>query len=214
MVNMVSEIHDYFSKNSHDFFINLFQHIELSLVSILIAMLICIPLGIYISKTRKLAEPVINLVNVTRVIPSLAILALAMPILGVGFKPALLALTVLACPPILINTYVAFKEIDPSIREAAYGMGMSRFQTIVKIEFPLALPVMLAGIRTASVEVIASATLAVLIGGGGLGNYIMNGIAMFDTGLLMIGAVPVALMAVLSESVFGLLLKRVTIYLR
>ncbi|WP_066371909.1 ABC transporter permease [Neobacillus fumarioli] len=211
---MISEIQNYFSTNSSTFYSNLIQHMELSLASILVAMIICIPLGVYISKTAQIAEPVINLVNVTRVIPSLAILALAMPILGVGFKPALLALTVLACPPILINTYVAFKEIDPSIREAAYGMGMSRFQTIVKVEFPLALPVMLAGIRTASVEVIASATLAVLIGGGGLGNYIMNGIAMFDTGLLMIGAVPVALLAVLSESLFGLVLKRVTIYLR
>lgn len=211
---MISEIQTYFSTNSSTFYTNLIQHIELSLASILVAMMICIPLGVYISKTAKMAEPVINVVNITRVIPSLAILALAMPILGVGFKPALLALTILACPPILINTYVAFKEIDPSIREAAYGMGMSRFQTIVKVEFPLALPVMLAGIRTASVEVIASATLAVLIGGGGLGNYIMNGIAMFDTGLLMIGAVPVALLAVLSESLFGLLLKRVTIYLR
>jgi osmoprotectant transport system permease protein len=211
---MFSEIQNYFSTNAHAFYSNLIQHIALSLVSILVAMVICIPLGIYISKTTKIAEPVINLVNITRVIPSLAILALAMPILGVGFKPALLALTVLACPPILINTYVAFKEIDHLIREAAYGMGMSRIQTTGKVEFPLALPVMLAGIRTASVEVIASATLAVLIGGGGLGNYIMNGIAMFDTGLLMIGAVPVALLAVLSESLFGLLLKRVTIYQR
>jgi osmoprotectant transport system permease protein len=211
---MLIEIQNYFSTNASDFYTNLFQHIELSLVSILVAMLLCIPLGIYISKKAKMAEPVINLVNVTRVIPSLAILALAMPILGVGFKPSLLALTILACPPILINTYVAFKEIDPLIREAAYGMGMSRFQTIRKVEFPLALPVMLAGIRTAAVEVIASATLAVLIGGGGLGSYIMNGIAMFDTALLMIGAIPVALLAIISETFFGLVLKRVTIYLR
>nr|WP_306220631.1 ABC transporter permease [Cohnella sp. WQ 127256] len=171
-------------------------------------MLICIPLGIWISRKLKVANYIINAINIFRVIPSLAIMALAMPLLGVGFTPAALALTILAGPPILINTYVAFREINPAVKEAAYGMGMTPLQTIWKIELPLALPVMLAGIRTASVEIIASATLAVLIGGGGLGSYIINGVSMMSKSYLLIGAVPVALLAILSEVIFSFLQRK------
>lgn len=174
----------------------------------ILAMLICIPLGIWISRKLNVANYVINAINIFRVIPSLAILALAMPLLGVGFAPAATALTVLAGPPILINTYVAFREINPAIKEAARGVGMTPMQTIWKVEFPLALPVMLAGIRTASVEIIASATLAVLIGGGGLGNYIINGVSMMSKSYLLIGAVPVALLAILSEIAFSFLQRK------
>ncbi|WP_035297133.1 ABC transporter permease [Brevibacillus thermoruber] len=209
---MLQDLQAYFATNASVFFTNAVQHVVLSLTSIVLAMLICVPLGVFISRKARIADAVINAVNVCRVVPSLAVLALAMPLLGVGFLPALLALTVLACPPILINTYTAFKEMDPLIREAAKGMGMSPMQTILKVEFPLALPVIVAGVRTASVEIIASASLAVLIGGGGLGNYIMNGIAMFNVMFLMLGAVPIALLAIVSEVGFSLLLKRVTMY--
>lgn len=209
---MLQDLQAYFATNASVFFTNAVQHVVLSLTSIVLAMLICVPLGVFISRKARIADAVINAVNVCRVVPSLAVLALAMPLLGVGFLPALLALTVLACPPILINTYTAFKEMDPLIREAAKGMGMSPIQTIVQVEFPLALPVIVAGVRTASVEIIASASLAVLIGGGGLGNYIMNGIAMFNVMFLMLGAVPIALLAIVSEVGFSLLLKRVTMY--
>lgn len=209
---MLQDLQAYFATNASVFFTNTVQHVVLSLTSIVLAMLICVPLGVFISRKARIADAVINAVNVCRVVPSLAVLALAMPLLGVGFLPALLALTVLACPPILINTYTAFKEMDPLIREAAKGMGMSPMQTIVQVEFPLALPVIVAGVRTASVEIIASASLAVLIGGGGLGNYIMNGIAMFNVTYLMLGAVPIALLAIVSEVGFSLLLKRVTMY--
>lgn len=209
---MLQDLQAYFATNASVFFTNAVQHVVLSLTSIVLAMLICVPLGVFISRKARIADAVINAVNVCRVVPSLAVLALAMPLLGVGFLPALLALTVLACPPILINTYTAFKEMDPLIREAAKGMGMSPMQSILKVEFPLALPVIVAGVRTASVEIIASASLAVLIGGGGLGNYIMNGIAMFNVMFLMLGAVPIALLAIVSEVGFSLLLKRVTMY--
>ncbi|TVX97432.1 ABC transporter permease [Cohnella terricola] len=183
-------------------------HIWLSSFSMIAAMLICIPLGIWISRKLKIANYVINAINIFRVIPSLAVLALMMPLLGVGFAPAAVALTLLAGPPILINTYVAFREINPAIKEAARGMGMTPMQTIWKVELPLALPVMLAGIRTASVEIIASATLAVLIGGGGLGSYIINGVSMMSKSYLLIGAIPVALLAILSEIVFSFLQRK------
>lgn len=202
-MSVMSQIREYFAGNAPVFFANLKTHVWLSSFSMIAAMLICIPLGIWISRKLRVANYVINAINIFRVIPSLAILALAMPLLGVGFLPAAAALTLLACPPILINTYVAFREIDPAVKEAARGMGMAPLQVIRKVEIPLALPVVLAGIRTASVEIIASATLAVLIGGGGLGNYIINGVSMMSKSYLLIGAVPVALLSILSEIVFG-----------
>lgn len=207
-MSVLDQIRDYFSGNSHVFYQNLKSHIWLSSFSMILAMLICIPLGIWISRKLNIANYVINAINIFRVIPSLAILALAMPLLGVGFAPAATALTILAGPPILINTYVAFREINPAIKEAAKGMGMTPLQTIWKVEFPLALPVMLAGIRTASVEIIASATLAVLIGGGGLGSYIINGVSMMSKSYLLIGAIPVALLAILSEIAFSFLQRK------
>jgi len=207
-VKVLDQIREYFEGNSPVFFANMKTHIWLSSFSMIAAMLICIPLGIWISRKLNIANYVINAVNIFRVIPSLAVLALMMPLLGVGFAPAAVALTLLAGPPILINTYVAFREINPAIREAAKGMGMTPIQTIRKVEFPLALPVMLAGIRTASVEIIASATLAVLIGGGGLGSYIINGVSMMSKSYLLIGAIPVALLAILSEIVFSFLQRK------
>lgn len=202
-MKVLDQIREYFDANTPVFLANLKTHVWLSSFSMIVAMLICIPLGIWISRRLQIANYVINAINIFRVIPSLAVLALMLPLLGVGFAPAAVALTLLAGPPILINTYVAFREIDPAIKEAARGMGMTPMQTIWKIEFPLALPVMLAGIRTASVEIIASATLAVLIGGGGLGSYIINGVSMMSKSYLLIGAIPVALLAILSEIVFS-----------
>ncbi|MDD9265497.1 ABC transporter permease [Paenibacillus sp. GCM10023248] len=206
------EIQTYFQENASVFWSNLLSHLVLSLTAVGVALLICVPLGIWISRKLAVANYIINGINMFRVVPSLAILALAMPVLGVGFLPALLALIVLACPPIIINTYVAFREIDAGVKEAAKGMGMTSLQTVFKVEFPLALPVMLAGVRSASVEVIASATLAVLIGGSGLGSYIINGVSMMSKSYLLIGAVPVALLAIASESVFAYIQKRLSYY--
>ncbi len=138
-------------------------------------------------------------------IPSIAILFLAIPYFGLKIESALIALTLLVMPPILINTDVAFRTIDPMIREAAYGMGMDARQVLQQIEIPLALPVVLAGIKTATVEVIASATLAAFIGAGGLGSFIVLGFALYDNAVLLVGAVPVALLALVAEVSLGLL---------
>lgn len=209
---LFTEIKNYFATNSTTFYTNLGSHILLSLTAILIAIVICVPLGIWISRKVNIAPFVIDIINMIRVVPSLAILALALPILGVGFKPAVLALTILACPPIIINTYIAFRDINPNIREAAYGMGMTKLQTIFKIELPLALPIVLTGIRTANVEVIASATLAVMIGGGGLGNYIISGVGMMSQSILLLGAVPVAILAISSEFILSFIQKKLVFY--
>lgn len=174
-------------------------HFQLSVFALLISILLCVPLGILCAKYAKIQVYAMNIVNSLRVIPSLAILVIVIPILGTGFTPALAALTVLACPPVLINTFLGFRSISPAVLEAASGMGMGNWQVLSKIEFPLALPMIIAGIRTASVEVIASATLAAFIGGGGLGTFIVNGLGMYDFSLLLVGAAPVAAFAVLAE---------------
>jgi osmoprotectant transport system permease protein len=139
-----------------------------------------------------------------RSIPSLAVLALMLPVLGLGSKPALVALTLLAIPPILINTDVGYRSVDRAAVEAAVGMGMLPGQVLRRVETPLAAPVILAGVRTAAVEVIASATLAAFIGGGGLGDLIIAGLQNDDVGELLAGALCVALLALVAEGVLGL----------
>jgi osmoprotectant transport system permease protein len=149
-------------------------------------------------------------VNGLRVIPSLAILFLAIPYFGLSFTSAAIALTILALPPILLNTDAGFRTVDPAIKESAFGMGMTSRQVLWRVEAPLALPVIVAGVRTAATEVIASATLAAFIGSGGLGLYVVRGFALFDMAILLVGAVPVAGLALLAEITFGRLERRLT----
>lgn len=175
------------------------RHLQYAVVALAIALVICVPLGVLASRNRLASLVVINLFGTARVVPSIAILFLALPFLGLGFTPALIALTVLACPPILINTSAGFSGVDPAVIESARGMGMSPSQILWRIESPLALPVLLAGVRIATVEVIASATLATFIGGGGLGDFIAEGFSTLNTTLLLVGAIPVALIALCAQ---------------
>jgi len=131
-----------------------------------------------------------------------------LPLVGVGFAPAVIALTILAIPPVVVNTDLGLRGVPFALRDAASGLGMTRAQTARKIEWPLAFPVAFAGIRTASVEVIASATLAAFIGGGGLGEYITNGLSTDDTPQLLLGAVSVALLALAADALLGLAARR------
>jgi osmoprotectant transport system permease protein len=174
-------------------------HLLLVLVPMLIGLGVGLPLGLLSARSRFASIALINSFNALRVIPSLAILFLAIPYFGLSFQSAVIALTILAMPPILISTDVAFRSIDPMIREAAYGMGMSNRQVLQQVEGPLALPVILTGIKTAMVEVIASATLAAFIGAGGLGIFIVRGFALYDNAILLVGAIPVALLALLAD---------------
>ncbi|WP_088893236.1 ABC transporter permease [Leptolyngbya ohadii] len=175
------------------------QHLLLVLVPMTIALILGLPLGWWSSRSRLAALTFINGFNVLRVIPSLAVLFLAIPYFGLSFRSAAIALTLLAMPPILINTDVAFRTIDPMVQEAAAGMGMSDTQILRRVEVPLALPVIVSGIKIALVEVIASATLAAFIGAGGLGTFIVRGFSLYDNRILLVGAVPVALLALLTE---------------
>ncbi len=175
------------------------DHLLLVAVALGISLAICLPLGIWTSRSRLASLTFINLVNGLRVVPSLAVLFLAIPVFGLSFTSAVLALILLALPPLLINIDTAFRTISPAVREAARGMGMTAWQSLLRVETPLALPVILAGVRTATTEVIASATLAAFIGAGGLGLYVVRGFALYDIPILLVGAIPVALLTLTAE---------------
>jgi osmoprotectant transport system permease protein len=178
-------------------------HVSLSVLALVIACALCVPLGIYIARRRPLSAELLAVFSGLRVVPSLAILFVAVPYLGLGFWPALVALTVLGCPPILINTEAAFRGVDPGVLEAARGMGMTARRILWRIEAPLALPVLVAGVRTAAVDVFASATLAAFIGGGGLGDFIARGFALFEPSIMLVGAIPVAILTLSAEGVLA-----------
>jgi osmoprotectant transport system permease protein len=198
-VDLLGQAYTYAVEHSDEFLEALQQHLLYVVIALGIGILLCVPLGILTARSRLVALVALNSANILRVIPSLAILFLAIPYFGLSFQAAAIALTILALPPILINTNVAFRTIDPAVLEAARGMGMTWWEMLRTVELPLALPVMLAGIKTAMVEVIASATLAAFIGGGGLGTFITQGFALYDISILLVGAIPVALLAVLAE---------------
>lgn len=193
----------FFSTHRADIVAAIQAHAGLSGAALAIAVLVGVPLGLWCAHDKRAASAVVTFAGAARVVPSLAVLTLMLPILGLGFRPALVALTLLALPPILINTYVGFRDVDPSIIEAAKAMGMSGSAIVRRVETPLAFLVVMTGVRTAAVEVIASATLATFIGGGGLGDLINNGLQLDDSTMLLTGAVLVALMALLAEIVLG-----------
>ncbi|HVN54368.1 MAG TPA: ABC transporter permease [Anaerolineaceae bacterium] len=195
---------EYYARNQASFWQATRQHLALSLAALAISILVCLPLGIWIARRTTIAQVVINFFNAFRVLPSLAILFLALPYLGLGFLPSLIALTVLAFPPVLINTYAGLRNVDAAVIEAAYGMGMDSRQVLRQVELPLAAPTILAGIRTTAVEVISSATLAAFIGGGGLGDFITRGFALYNVKIMLVGAIPIAFLALTSEGILGL----------
>jgi osmoprotectant transport system permease protein len=175
------------------------QHLALCGIALLAGILIGFPAGIWTSRSHAASLALMNTFNTLRVIPSLAILFLIVPYLGLSTSSAAVALAVLALPPILINTDAAFRGVSPAVCESALAMGMTRTQLFTRVELPLALPVILTGLRTAVVEIISSATLAAFVGSGGLGIYITRGFAMYDISILLVGAVPVALLTVVAE---------------
>src|SRR5438309_2941971 len=171
-------------------------HVALSACALALATVIAVPAGIWLSRTQRLALVAITTANVGRTVPSLAVLALVMPVLGTGFAPSLFALTLLALPPILINACIGVRDVDADVIDSARGMGMRASDILWSIELPIALPVIFAGLRTAAVQVVSGAVLAAFIGGGGLGDYITAGIAMMSMHLVLVGAIPVTLLSV------------------
>ncbi|AKD54348.1 ABC transporter permease/substrate-binding protein [Spirosoma radiotolerans] len=171
-------------------------HIGLTFVSLLVALLIGVPLGIFISRQTRLASGVLGVAGVLQTVPSVALLGFLIPVLGIGVGPALVALFLYALLPIIRNTYVGITEVSPLIKEAATGVGMTRNQVLTKVELPLALPVIFAGVRTATVINVGVATLAAYVAAGGLGEFIFSGIALSNVNMMLAGAIPAALLAV------------------
>lgn len=185
-------------------------HLRLSLSALVAAIAIFVPLGVLIARGGGWANPVLAAVAAARVIPSLAVLFLLLPIMGLGEAPALVALTLLAGPPLVLNTDAGLRSVDPAVLESARGLGMGPLALFGKVHLPLALPVVVGGVRSAAVEVIGSATLAAFIGAGGLGQFITSGLTLLDERLLLVGAVPVTALALLAEGVLGGLERRLT----
>lgn len=185
-------------------------HVALSVAALSIAAGIAIPAGIYAAHRRGVAFAAVNVANIGRTLPSLAVLALVLPVLGTGFAPSLFALSLLALPPILLNTIAGMRGIDPDVVDAARGMGMTARRILCRVEWPLAVPVVFAGLRTAGIQVISGAVLAAFIGGGGLGDFITAGIAMMAVPQMLVGAIPVTLLALAADFGFGALQRRLT----
>ncbi|MBW4647244.1 MAG: ABC transporter permease [Kastovskya adunca ATA6-11-RM4] len=198
-MNIFAQALDYAASNPDRLMTALGQHLRLVVVPLTIGLGLGLPLGLLSSRSRTASTVLINTFNGLRVIPSLAILFVAIPYFGLTFQSAAIALTLLVIPPILISTDVAFRSINPAIREAAKGMGMAPLQVLQQVEIPLALPVIVAGIKTATTEAIASATLAAFIGAGGLGSFIVLGFSLYDNAILLVGAIPVAVLALIAE---------------
>jgi osmoprotectant transport system permease protein len=175
------------------------EYFKLCSLSIAVAIVIGVVLGALVSRNAILAFIAVNLSGLMRAIPIIAVLLIFVPFLGLGFLPAIIALIVLGIPPILLNTYTGIRGIDPAMIEAGKGMGMTTWQIATRIQAPLVTPLVAAGIRTSAVQIIATATLAAFIGAGGYGDYIVDGISVFNYTELIVGAVSVAILALLVE---------------
>ena len=195
--------------------LRLWQHLSLSAASLGAGIAIALPIGLYIGHTGRGARITVAITNIGRAVPSLGWLGIAFPIstglfhrAGLGFLPAFIGLVALAIPPIVTNTYAGLRAVDADLREAARGMGMRELEVLVRVEVPVALAVILAGIRVSAVAVVATAPLAALVGGGTLGSYILAGLALSDEVRVFAAAVLVAVLALLTELAFAWLQRR------
>lgn len=179
------------------------QHVFLSAVAALAAVAVAVPLGIGLTRTPRIADPVMNVIGVLQTVPSIALLALMIPLLGIGVQPALTALFLYGLLPILRNTYTGIRGVDPALVEAAVGMGMTPWQVMYKVQLPLAQRVIMSGIRVSSVLIIGWATLAAYVGAGGLGDLILTGFATVSSGHIIAGGVPVTVLAILTDGLLG-----------
>jgi osmoprotectant transport system permease protein len=179
------------------------EHLFIASSALFLAMLVAIPVGILLTRYEKIAKLVLGIGNIIMTIPSLALLAFMLPVLGIGNKPAIAALFLYALMPIMRNTYTGINKVQPSLIESARGMGMTDFQVLYSIELPLALSIILAGIRTTFVILIGWATLAAFIGGGGLGQLIWAGLNNINYNLILSGAIPAAGLALLADLLLG-----------
>jgi osmoprotectant transport system permease protein len=203
-MSFIGQVLQWFLDGAHwqgDFGIpnRLFEHVYMSVISLAVAALIALPIGVTLGHVGRGGNLAINVSNVGRAVPSFALLVIAVQLVGIGFWPAFIALVALGIPPIVTNSYIGMREVDADVREAAKGMGMRDRAVLWQIELPIATPLIMAGIRTSAVNIVATATLAALVAWGGLGRFIVDGLAQRDTVQLFSGAVLVALLSIAVE---------------
>jgi osmoprotectant transport system permease protein len=204
---------NFFVKNHGQIVQLTLEHLWLVGISMLLAVAIGLPLGILLTRRRSLSKPVIGGANVVQTIPSLALFGFLLPVPWLGERAdrlAIVALTLYALLPVIRNTYTGILGVDPAVREAARGMGMTDRQVLLKVELPLAMGFILAGVRVATVLTVGVATIAAAIGAGGLGEFIFRGVAMVDDRVILAGAIPAALLALLLDFFLGLLERKLT----
>lgn len=207
---ILAQMMQYIIERSQEFTTALTQHLYLTFLSLGISLVLGLGFGILATRIARLRKLLMFTANIGRTIPSLAILALALPLLGIGTPPTILALVLIGTLPILINTTVGIEQVDDNLKESARGMGMTDFQILTKVELPVAVSIIMAGIRTAAVLLVASATLAAFIGAGGLGDLILRGHALSKDYIILAGAIPATLLAFYFEETFGRLEKWAT----
>jgi osmoprotectant transport system permease protein len=194
---------NYMLNNLDRILVRAIEHLGIATTALFLAILVAIPIGIFLTRKEKFAQPTLGLANVIMTIPSLALLAFMLPILGIGNRPAVAALFLYALMPIMRNTYTGIKRVSPSLIEAAKGMGMTDFQVLYSVELPIAFSFIFAGVRTTYVILIGWTTLAAFIGGGGLGQLIWSGLNTANYNLIYSGAIPAAILALLTDFFLG-----------
>ncbi|MFD1360892.1 ABC transporter permease [Lentibacillus salinarum] len=201
---------EFFAEHGNELLIKTWEHFYISLAAILLGVIVAVPLGILLSRIPNVADRLISFIGILQTIPSLAILAFFIPLIGIGKIPAILALFFYSLLPILRNTYIGVRDVDRGVVEAGKGMGMNSWQAIIKMELPLSLPVIMAGIRLSTVYLIGWAALAAFIGGGGLGDFIFDGLNLYQPSLILAGTIPATILAVIADRSLAVMESKLT----
>lgn len=200
----------FFAQHGSELLVKTWQQIYISAISLGLGIIVAVPLSIILMKFPRVAKVVIVIASMLQTIPALALLAIMIPFFGIGKLPAIIALFLYSLMPILRNTYVGLMGVNPDTIDSARGLGMTNMQLILKVDIPLAMPVIMAGIRLSAIYVIAWATLASYIGAGGLGDFIFNGLSLYQTDLIFGGTIPVIILALLTDYLLGKLERKLT----
>ncbi|MCY8835913.1 ABC transporter permease [Bacillus atrophaeus] len=206
----MSQFIDFLQTNGEEMLYKTWEHLYISIIAVILGILVAVPLGVVLARMKKGAGTIIGIVNIVQTLPSLAILAFFIPLLGVGKVPAIVALFFYSVLPILRNTYTGIQGVNKNLLESGKGIGMTGWEQIRLVELPLAVPIIMAGIRTSTIYLIGWATLASFIGGGGLGDYIFIGLNLYQPEYIIGGAVPVTILAIIIDYLLAVTERKVT----
>ncbi|MGM0216844.1 ABC transporter permease [Enterococcus sp. AZ109] len=195
---------NFWNQYGAEILLKLWEHFYISFSALFLGIIVAVPLGAVLTRLKKGSETIINVVGFFQTIPSLALLSIMVPFLGIGKLPAIVALFLYSLLPILRNTYVGIQSVDATYLDAAKGMGMSKWQRLVQVELPLASSVIISGIKVSAVYVISWTTLASYIGAGGLGDFIFNGLTLYRIDLIMMGTIPITILALVTDALLKL----------